>query len=148
MSGNGRTAVIGYRLRPADSGPGGPARSFTVVDVLTGAVRRGTLPLPFLRALAVSPDGSQAVVTGFGGGYGLVDLVTGRIPEATADRHVLSAGYAPDGRPVVSQVGGALEVAGRPLATVDPGAVGASLAIAGDLVITTGDHLIAARAST
>ncbi len=143
VSGDGRTAVIGYRLRPADPDREGPAQ-LTVVDVATGAVRRDAVPLPFLRALAVSPDGSQAVVTGFGGGYGLVDLVTGRITEATADPHVLSAGYAPDGRPVVSRVGGALEVAGRPLATVDPGAVGASLAVAGNLVITTGDHLIAA----
>ncbi len=143
VSGDGRTAVIGYRLRPADPDREGPAQ-LTVVDVATGAVRRDALPLPFLRALAVSPDGSQAVITGFGGGYGLVDLVSGRITEATADPHVLSAAYAPDGRPVVSQVGGALEVAGRPLATVDPGAVGASLAVAGNLVITTGDHLIAA----
>lgn len=165
VSADGRTAVIAY---PPDSlGPGrqGSAR-LTVIDVPTGTVRRDSVPLPYLAELALSPDGARVALTGPGGESEQVDLSTGKItttagiaatvtdPAAPAARPAgadpptpsaaLSVAYAPDGRPVTGRGDGTLDVAGRPLTRVDPGAVGASLAVAGNLVITTGSRLIAA----
>ena len=82
-----------------------PEHDWAVVDLATGHVRRGTLPIDRATVADVSPDGERAVVGSDDGEVLVLDLATGkplRPPVPGTGTQVMSTSFGTSGNDIVS----------------------------------------------
>ena len=82
-----------------------PEHDWAVVDLATGRVRRGTLPIDRATFADVSPDGERAVVGSDDGEVLVLDLATGkplRPPVPGSGTQIMSTSFGTSGNDIVS----------------------------------------------